>query len=405
VRNKSLSTIVREYISRVNRYPKLSFDQEARLIDRWSSGDDKALQQLILSSLRYVIYPAQQVAYSYYKRHDYWSALRELIGAGNEGLMLTAGRFRPDSGALFRTAAQPSIRKELIRQALFDRTPASRPYDVTLPRATRLDALRGDDDGEISIPDGPVSPHRHACIVPTDGKHPRGESFSEVLASGYGRLAVEDDDNSLNRKIWHAVRRLRYERPALPTRLKVIAKDVGCSDARISQITGKTSHKIHAAIMSNPQRVRRFPSWRNIDDWCDQSKEYRDGSIQDWQNASDYNIKRIELAIAAGDDVPAELQFTTPDGYTPAVHFAGLVIRRRIAERQDAEQAARVEAYKELKRAERLERLRNEERVTLTAKGHEECEKIDRERQTESRQAAFEQGGGQAPPPIKKIAC
>jgi hypothetical protein len=360
LQREHVSVLVRRYIARVKQYRELSFEQEAHLIDLWVAGDGKALQELILSSLRYV-YPAQREAYSYYQRRDYWQALRELIGAGNEGLMLAVKRFKPGRGALFRTAAQHSIRKEIIRQAKLDRSPATRPYDVTLPRGTRLDALRGGDDAEINIPAGPLHPHRRACIIPTDGKHPRSESFSQVLAKGYARIGVDDDEACLNRKIWVAVRRLRHERPALPTRLKVIARDVGCSDARISQITGKTGQKIYGAVMSeeSERRVKRFPTWRTNDDaevvdWCDQlpkklpgetraewherRKKYRDQLIADWHAASDHNIKRI---AALQGDIPAELRFTTPDGYSPAAHMVQLIEWRQAAAKQDVEQAAR----------------------------------------------------------------
>jgi hypothetical protein len=176
VKHKHTSEIVREYIARVNLYPALSLEKEADLIGRGWSGDTTSVQVLILCSLRHVIYPAQRVAWSYYNAHDYWPAMRELIGTGNKGLMLAADRFRPDAGALFRTAAAWSIKKELIRQALWDRSSVTHPYDGMPPRDVRLDALRGGDDAEIEIPGGPVPPRRYACIIPD------GEGKQKILA-------------------------------------------------------------------------------------------------------------------------------------------------------------------------------------------------------------------------------
>jgi hypothetical protein len=68
--------------------------------------------------------------------------------------------------------------------------------------------------------------------------------------------------------------------------------------------------------------------------------------------ACDYNIKRVEAALNAGRPIPDELQITTPDGYSPPVHFAKIIAHRRAAAKQDAEQAARVKRFKELKEAE-----------------------------------------------------
>src|SRR5262249_50795477 len=113
----STSEIVLSYIARINAYPVLSSQQEAEVVRRWKEGNPQALDLLIGCNLRHVILPARRAAWNWHEKHDYWPALRELIGAGNYGLVLAAERFRPDAGVRFCTAAKFSIKKEIIQQA------------------------------------------------------------------------------------------------------------------------------------------------------------------------------------------------------------------------------------------------------------------------------------------------
>ena len=149
-----------------------------------------AKNALIRCNLRHVIHPARRIAWSWYKRDDYWPALRELIAAGNYGLLVAAKRFRPSEGVRFVTASKGSIRKELIRQAKFDKERAiTRPYDEKPIAALLLDGLRGTTDDEIEIADGEVHAYRSLCIIPNDeGNQPDGRSFSDVLAEGLAKL-------------------------------------------------------------------------------------------------------------------------------------------------------------------------------------------------------------------------
>ena len=125
-----------------------------------------------------------------------------------------------------------------------------------------------------------------------------------------------------------------------------------------------------------------FPKWHNIDEWCDLPKGRRDASMADWLGSSDYNFKRVEAAIESGSELPAELQITTPDGYSPAAHLAKLVAWRRAAAEQDREQKERLERY--------LERKSLEQRVTLTAKGYRAVRELDRETEDAAQASAGE---------------
>ena len=461
---KTTAEIVHCYIAQIEEYPLLSPEEEAEIIRRWKSGDDEALQTLLRCNLRHVIYPAQRVAWAYYEKYDYWPAVRELIGAGNYGLLLAADRFRPDAGVRFITASAPSIRREIISKAKLDAKGrgVTRPYDVKFSPDILLDGLRGSTDSEIEIPDGPVPPRRSLCIIPNEGgKQSGGGTFSGTLAQGFARLnAAKTDTPPLTLQVWGDIKRFRYERPALPTKLKIIAEDNGVSAERVSQVGfDKAGRKTHAAVMSSAggRRITPFPKWHNIDAWCDLPKKRRDESMADWcgdqpssgvfslrgrpnvvdggyvnarsvdrakkqvviptdywhdgyrpqgpapsrapepfasscchvpsasrmvpVRACDYNLKRIEAALDAGREIPEELQFTTPDGYCPALHFAKIVIHRRAAAKEDQERAARVERFKKLKEAELVERCARRTSVTLTTKGYQKALELEQDRQ------------------------
>ena len=91
---------------------------------------------------------ARQTAGRYFSSPYDWGVIRQLIGAGNDGLILAVDRFDPSRGFQFSTASPWSIRKEIIREALLYLKSVSRPYDVKLPRDVSLDGIRGEDDRE-----------------------------------------------------------------------------------------------------------------------------------------------------------------------------------------------------------------------------------------------------------------
>ena len=355
-RGTTTEKLVREYITAINLYPVLTSGEETDIINQWKQGDYEALDKLLCCNLRYVIYWARRIAWSHYKSHNYWPALRELIGAGNYGLLMGAERFRHDEGILFRTAADDSIRKEITRQALFDRSVVSRPYDVKFDADIKLDGVRKADDREIDIPDRPDI---------------RQNRLSAMLAAGLAKLLADDTDQRRDLQIWFDIHRLRYERPALPIKLKIIAANNGVSEPRVSQLNFKAGQKIHAAVMSNAgeRRITPFPKWHNIVEWCDLPKKRRDDSGGYWRGASDFNIQRVEAAVDRWTEIP-ELQFTTPDGYNPAEHFTKIIEFRRKAAEQDREQRERVERY--------LESKALEQRVTLTTKGYRAATELNR---------------------------
>jgi DNA-directed RNA polymerase specialized sigma subunit len=356
---KTTEEIVREYMDCINRYATLSSKEESLLVERWKEGHPNALNFLICCNLRHVIYPARRAAWDWYEKHDYWPALRELIGAGNYGLVLAAERFRSDAGVRFCTAAKFSIRKEIIWQAKFHRSAVSRPYDVKFRRDVSPDASRGPDDREIEIAPSGTQKGRTLCIEPGDhGDTPQGAVFSELLSDGFAILkapeqpAIEashaklsedemlcgplDDLQTLlhakaNQILNDRERRI-YLAPHLtpdePIKLKALANELGISMARISQIGAEADKKVCKAIVDCESIVTpRFPpSWSQIEDWCDRRPKqlptrykltfgwhvaergksiYRrerveDPAVAESHGASDYNLNRVRAAIEAG---------------------------------------------------------------------------------------------------------
>ena len=450
MRHLTTEELVRRYIAMLDYWPHpLSKWQEAHVISHWQtgrlvrviyvSGNMKVIlgylceprNLLIKRTLRDVLYPARRVAWNWYGSHNYWPALRDLIGAGNLGLVIGAEHFRPEEGVRFKTGVKYWIRKELIRQAKFDRSSVTRPYDVGFSRDVMLDSLRSSTDNEIEIADSPVQRRRSLCIIPMEGgKQAGGGTFSDMLARGFARLKHgEDQIPILTRQIWSEVRN-RYERPAAPKRVVDIASELGCSPARISQVTGKASLQVHAAVMSDAgdRRALPFPTWRNIDAWCDlmlkaprrpisvltwrrvrqtwrrvesnASKRSTLVAVAEWEEASDLNLRRVHYALKTGRQIPDELQSRSAD-------FIKIIQWRRAAAKQDQEREARVRRFKELKAselAERCARRRAEECVTLTTKGYEEVRRIDQDREAESGAPSGGQGGDCAPAEKKSAA-
>lgn len=119
----SLSSYLRE----VRGVPLLTPEEESCLAKKCRAGDAQAREQLISGNLRLVISIAK-------KYNGRGVELKELISAGNEGLLKSIKRYRPAKGYRFSTFAFWAIRCEILK------TFASGPL-VRLPEA-RAAALR-----------------------------------------------------------------------------------------------------------------------------------------------------------------------------------------------------------------------------------------------------------------------
>ena len=96
------------YIDSVQRYPRLSRDEERELATRWRErGDRTAAEALARAHLGYVIALALQY------RH-YGVPLAELVAEGNFGVVQALAKFEPERGNRFVTYAAHWIRAYIV---------------------------------------------------------------------------------------------------------------------------------------------------------------------------------------------------------------------------------------------------------------------------------------------------
>ena len=107
MRNKTNWPSVRRYLREIKGYPPLSVDEEFRLAQRIQEGDQRALEKLIKSNLRFVV----AIAYQYQERG---LPLPDLISEGNLGLIKAAQRFNASLGYKFITYAVWWIRQSIL---------------------------------------------------------------------------------------------------------------------------------------------------------------------------------------------------------------------------------------------------------------------------------------------------
>jgi RNA polymerase sigma-32 factor len=105
---REVDSSVSRYITMVQKFPRLSRENEAELCRRWSQeGDAKAKEQLVRAHLRYVVAIALK-----YRR--YGLPLAELIAEGNFGVVHALGKFEPERGHRFVTYAAYWIRAYML---------------------------------------------------------------------------------------------------------------------------------------------------------------------------------------------------------------------------------------------------------------------------------------------------
>jgi len=107
-----------KYVEEIQKYPLLTVEQEQELAERIAEGDETAREQLTCSNLRLVV----KIANSF---KGMGVPIRDLVGAGNVGLMNAVSRFKPnyraENGKIvkFSTFAAYHIKhdmKELLSQ-------------------------------------------------------------------------------------------------------------------------------------------------------------------------------------------------------------------------------------------------------------------------------------------------
>ena len=105
---KDRGSLLSRYFSEIRSYPLLSKDQEHNLARDVKSGSREALDELILSNLRFVV----KVASEY---RNLGLPFEDLLNEGNLGLMEAAHRYGASKGTKFITYAIWWIRKSILK--------------------------------------------------------------------------------------------------------------------------------------------------------------------------------------------------------------------------------------------------------------------------------------------------
>ncbi len=104
LRKTSLGT----YLKEISRIPLLSREEEIDLARKARAGDEKALQKLVESNLRFVVSVANRFS-------GCGISLLDLINEGNIGLIEAARRFDPDRGVKFISYAVWWVRQAIMQ--------------------------------------------------------------------------------------------------------------------------------------------------------------------------------------------------------------------------------------------------------------------------------------------------
>lgn len=108
--NKSLD----KYLNEISKFPMISADEEVELAIRIREGDQRALNRLVNSNLRFVVSVSKQY-------QNQGLTLGDLINEGNLGLIKAAKRFDETRGFKFISYAVWWIRQSIL-QALADQS-------------------------------------------------------------------------------------------------------------------------------------------------------------------------------------------------------------------------------------------------------------------------------------------
>ena len=99
---------VRQYLSEIRRYPRLTPEQERELAKRCTEGDEEAIRQMVNSNLRLVVSVAREYA-------GRGIPLLDLIQEGSIGLLVAAKKFDYTLDYRFSTYATKWIRQGVSR--------------------------------------------------------------------------------------------------------------------------------------------------------------------------------------------------------------------------------------------------------------------------------------------------
>lgn len=125
---------VRQFLSEIREYPRLTAEQERELARRCAEGDEEAIRQMVNSNLRLVVSVAREYA-------GRGVALLDLIQEGSIGLLVAARKFDYTMDYRFSTYATKWIRQGVTRCLMNHAGPIRVPLH-TAERMRKIEAVR-----------------------------------------------------------------------------------------------------------------------------------------------------------------------------------------------------------------------------------------------------------------------
>lgn len=256
---------VRQFLSEIREYPRLTAEEERELARRCAAGDEDAIRQMVNSNLRLVVSIAREYA-------GRGVALMDLIQEGSIGLLAAARKFDYTMDYRFSTYATKWIRQGVTRCLLNHAGPIRVPLH-TAERMRKVDSTRntlrqelGEDPTPAQIaqrsgiPENKVqellrlTPDVCSLDVPTgaDEDGTLGALVEDVQApQPYQELVRQELDQTMDKLLstlnerQQLVLRLHFGmEDGVCYSLEEIGKELGISKERVRQIERQAMEKL-----------------------------------------------------------------------------------------------------------------------------------------------------------------
>ena len=256
---------VRQFLSEIREYPRLTAEEERELARRCAAGDEDAIRQMVNSNLRLVVSIAREYA-------GRGVALMDLIQEGSIGLLAAARKFDYTMDYRFYTYATKWIRQGVTRCLLNHAGPIRVPLH-TAERMRKVDSTRNtlrQETGEeptpaqiaqrSGIPENKVqellrlTPDVCSLDVPTgaDEDGTLGALVEDVQApQPYQELVRQELDQTMDKLLstlnerQQLVLRLHFGmEDGVCHSLEEIGKELGISKERVRQIERQAMEKL-----------------------------------------------------------------------------------------------------------------------------------------------------------------
>lgn len=116
-----------DYMRSLYGIPTLSIEEERVLADRIAKGDDLALEKLVTHNLRFVVTTIKNTPTWHHSGVD----MEDLMGFGNEALLLAARKWKPQDDIRFISYARKVILTEVNRGVANTKNLIRLPVNVT----------------------------------------------------------------------------------------------------------------------------------------------------------------------------------------------------------------------------------------------------------------------------------